>query len=107
MADPDILLATDPSWPDGGEFRGIEEYERFMGQFLEAFEGIQFKEESAPEAIGGVALFHGRWVGLGAASGIETASAPFWVLVKARAGKIAEARFYFDEEAARGAATAS
>lgn len=103
LTHPDIVLATDPRWPGGGEFHGADEYRRFMAQFLEAFEGIRFQEERPPEVVGDWALFHGRWVGLGAASGIATASAAFWAACRARDGLIAEARFFFDETDAREA----
>ncbi len=72
-----------------------------MARFLEAFEGIRFQSESEPAVVGELALFHGRWVGLGAASGIETESMPFWVVTLAREGQIFEAHFYFDESRAR------
>jgi hypothetical protein len=101
----DYLLVTDPSWPGGGEYRGIDAYRRFMAQFLEAFGGIRFQSESEPEAIGDFGLFQGRWLGLGAASGIETVSEPFWVLVLARDGKVSESRFFFGEAKAREHAT--
>ena len=103
LVDPDVVLVTDPSWPGGGEFRGSEQYQWFMTQFLEAFEGIRFQPESEPEAIGEAALFHGRWVGLGAASGAETTSMPFWVAVRSSQGRVTEAGFFFDEEKAREA----
>jgi len=99
------VLATDPRWPGGGEFRGKAEFRRFMGQFLEAFAGIRFKEEREPEVLGDAALFRGRWVGEGASSGIETASVPFWVIYRSRNGLITESRFYFSESAAREAAS--
>jgi hypothetical protein len=74
-----------------------------MDQFLEAFEGIRFQQEGEAEVIGDAALLHGRWVGLGAASHIETTSVRFWVVYRSRAGRVTEARFFFSEDRAREA----
>ena len=94
-------MVTDPRWPGGGEFSGKAAFRRFMGQFLEAFDRIRFKEERDPEVIGDAVLFQGRWVGLGVSSRIETASVPFWVVHRSRSGLITESRFFFNEAEAR------
>ena len=101
------MIATDPRWPGGGEFHGTESYRRFMDQFLEAFAGVRFKPESEPEVQSDAVIYHGRWHGLGAASGIETSSVPFWVVFRARDGLIGEARFFFEEERAREEASST
>lgn len=97
----DLVVATDPSWPGGGEFHGIDEFRRFIGQFLEAFDEIRFEEDAEPEIVGDAAIFHGRWIGLGATSGIETASPAFFVVFRAVAGRTTEVLFFFSGEAAR------
>lgn len=95
-------MVTDPAWPGGGEYRGVEAFRRFMSQFLEPFESIRFAPERAPEPVGATtALFHGAWVGRGAASGIEAATPGFWVVFEVAGERVREMRFFFRERAAR------
>lgn len=71
---PDCVLRTDPTWPGGGEFRGTEAIAGFVEEFLSAFGDIHFEEDAEPvETDRGIAM-RGRWIGSGAASGIETQS---------------------------------
>jgi hypothetical protein len=100
-AHPAIVMTTDPIWPGGGRYVGVDAFERFLSQFLEAFSSVRWQDERKPEAIGEFALFRGRWVGAGASTGIETESPPFSVVFGARAGKTVEARFFFDDREAR------
>jgi len=92
--DPDCVLRTDPTWPGGGEFRGTEAVAGFLEEFLSAFADIHFEEDAEPvETAGGVVL-RGRWVGSGAASGIETES--LHVTVEISAGdRLTELNFRF------------
>jgi SnoaL-like domain len=103
LAAPDIVMATDRRWPGGGEFHGREEFERFLGQFTEAFSDVHYENTQAPAAHGAdVALFTGKWVGQGAASGIETISFEFSMVMRLNHdGLMAESRFFFDAEAAK------
>ncbi len=94
-------MSTDPSWPDGGEFHTRADYVRFIGQFVEAFEWIRFEETQAPQVVGQYAIFRGAWVGEGNASGLETRSPEFSVVLSSDGELITEARFFFDPEAAR------
>ena len=101
LVHPDIVMATDPRWPGGGEYRGLEAYKRFMAQFTEAFASVRFEEEREPETVGEWALFRGRWIGPGATSGIETPSPWFTVAVRVHDARIGEMRFFFLDEEAR------
>jgi hypothetical protein len=71
LARPDFAIKTDPLWPDGGEFTGREQIERFLGQFLEPWESLRFERTGEPEVIGGKLLQPGAWVGRGRATGID------------------------------------
>jgi ketosteroid isomerase-like protein len=101
LVHPECLLVTDPAWPGGGRFEGREAYRRFMGQFLEAFEGIQLETTGEPQEVGDAALLRARWVGSGLASGIETASDEFSIAMVARDGMIGELHFSFSDSYAR------
>jgi hypothetical protein len=94
-------MASDPRWPDGGVHHGIEEFQAFMARFLEAFDGIRFEEVRDAELSGDWGIFHGKWVGHGAASGLEAMSFEFTVLFREREGLITEARFFFNPEEGR------
>jgi ketosteroid isomerase-like protein len=100
LTHPEVVVATDPRWPDGGVHRGIEEFQAFMGRFLEAFEDVRFEELEDPERIGNWGLLRGKWVVHGAASGIESDSLHFSVLFRVRDGLIIESRFFFDDDEA-------
>jgi hypothetical protein len=64
---------------------------------------VRFENTKPAVAFGeDVALFTGKWVGLGAASGIETASFEFSVVNRVEGGVMAESRFFFDLDEARG-----
>lgn len=106
LVHPDVVMATDRSWPGGGEYRGAAAFRRFMQQFLEAFQDVRFEQEEPPRDFGRRALLRGRWVGSGAASHIEAASPSFSVVLEARDGLVSGAWFFFDaaraEERARG-----
>jgi len=95
------VVATDARWPGGGEFRGAGEFRRFMSQFFEAFDWVRFEQTREPEMIGDWLHYRGRWVGVGHASQIETASPEFSQISVWEDGLITESRFFFSEREAR------
>ena len=96
LIDDEIFCATDPAWPDGGEFAGKEAFCRFFDQFIEAFESVEFEPLSAPESVGDMVMIDARWVGSGRASGIAEPGARFTVFSATRGGRIVELRYFFD-----------
>jgi hypothetical protein len=98
---PDFVMATDPGWPDGGEFRGREEALGFVRKFVEAWSEVVLKLESFEElGVDGV-LTRARWITQGSASGIasEIAFSIAW-RVDAHC-KVTECRFFFGYGKAR------
>lgn len=92
--EPDCVLITDRRWPGGGEFRGTEAIAGFVDEFRSAFSEIHFEESAEPlETERGVRM-SGRWVGSGAASGIETHSFDITVDVQA-SSRLSELGFLF------------
>jgi ketosteroid isomerase-like protein len=101
MAD-DVVMATDPRWPGGGTYRGVEPFRQFMEQFMEAFGAVAFEETREPEGVDdATALFRGHWVGAGRASGIEAATQDFSVVVRVQDDLVAELRFFMSDRKAR------
>ncbi len=97
---PDVVMVTDPTWPGGGEYGSREGFKHFLGQFTEPFEWIKFEMVDEPRVAGRFGIFRGVWVGAGLASGIETRSAEFSVLLTSDGERATEVRFFFrDEEA--------
>ena len=101
LFDDDAAVTTETTWPGGGRFEGRDDVRRFLAQFLEGFGRVAFEESAEPEDLGEWALFHGRWIGSGRASGIETTTREFHVAVLARESLIKEIRFFWDERGAR------
>lgn len=94
-------MVTDRDWPGGGEYRGREEFKRFMQQFMEAFATIRFEQVTEPEIVGSTPVFRGHWTGAGMTSGIEASSVDFSVVFWSRDGLITEIRFFFHDAEAR------
>ncbi len=99
---PEVVMVTDPLWPGGGTYEGIDGFKRFLEQFVEAFSEVHWEQVREPEVIRDLALFRGRWVGSGASTGIEAASVEFSVVFAARDGRVDLVRFSFDDDEARG-----
>lgn len=101
LTDPDIVLATDPSWPGGGEYRGMAAYRRFMDDFFDTFDEVRFVAVAEPEVVEDWLLLRGHWTGTGVSSGIETSSEDFTMLNRAANGLMTDVRAYFDDAKAR------
>jgi ketosteroid isomerase-like protein len=99
---PDAVLETDPRFPEGGTFKGVDEVERF---FLGLHDGWRDSRAFARDfqATGDRVLVTGVWQATGEASGIEVTS-DWSVLWSFREGKIIGIRFFFDRAEALEAA---
>jgi hypothetical protein len=95
---PDIVMATDPTWPGGGEYGSREGFKHFLAQFTESFAWIKFEQVDDPRVAGRYGIFRGTWVGAGLASGAETRSAEFSVVLTSDGELVTEVRFYFHDE---------
>ena len=92
-----------PGFPEGGPYRGVEEGRRFVEGLREGWSpGMQVTLRQVDE-VGDAVLSEFEWRGVGAASGIETASS-WWVVHVFRGGKITRIRYFNDRDEARAAA---
>ena len=94
----DVVIATDPAWPDGGTFRGRDAALEFVGKFEEAWSSLRFDLESFEEAHGRV-LTQSRWTVRGTTSGVETELC-FSVVWFVRGSQVAGAHFFLDRDEA-------
>jgi hypothetical protein len=96
----DIVLETDPAWPDGGRFEGKEAVLAFLQRFEEAWSEIRFDVIHA-ELIGDSAvLAQSRWVVRGTSSDVDT-GVDFWaVAVIDPDGNWTQSNFFFERERA-------
>lgn len=92
----DFVVATDPAWPGGGEYRGREEFERFISQFLEPWEELRYEPAGEPFAVNGRLIQRGTWVARGRTTGIP-GTLEFSVVTTVRDGLIARGDFFLSE----------
>lgn len=93
---PDFVVATDPAWPGGGEYRGREQFERFVEQFLEPWEELRYEPAGEPFEVNGRLIQRGSWVGRGRTTGIP-GRVEFSVVTTARGERIARGDFFLSE----------
>ena len=101
---PEVVIATAPEWPDGGEFRGSEEIVAFLHRFTEAWEEIRL-EHGEPEHFGDRIVFAARWVATGRTSRIPT-TISFHMVATYREAEVSRIDFFFRERDARAFAQA-
>lgn len=90
----DLVIATDPAWPDGGTFRGRDAAVDFVGKFEEAWSSILFEVDEFEETHGRV-LTQSHWTVRGTTSGMET-ELDFSVVWVLRDTEVAGAHFFLD-----------
>lgn len=96
MAD-DYVMATDPSWPGGGEYRGPGDQRRFLEQFLEPWEELRYERTQEPVTRGSCVVERGRWAGRGRVSGLA-GQLDFTVVISIRDRLVTRSDFFIRHE---------
>ena len=97
--DPEIEWQTSREDPDAATHRGREGVRRYIGQWLDSFDGLHADVEEYIEAAGGRVFTWTRWTGRGRGSGID---AEWWLatVFTLRDGRVTRAEEFFDRQEA-------
>jgi ketosteroid isomerase-like protein len=101
--DPEIELHEDPSFPEGGVYRGFEATRRYFSQFTESFDEFSFEIEDLIDLGGDRVLVLFRLRTRGKGSGATAEASPGWIYTF-RAGKVVHLEAYLDRSEAFKAA---
>jgi ketosteroid isomerase-like protein len=97
--DPQIEWQTSREDPDAAAHRGREDVRRYIGQWLDSFEGLRADVEEYIDAADDRVFTWARWTGRGRGSGID---AEWWLatVFTLRDGRVIRAEEYFNRSEA-------
>ena len=98
---PQIEWHEDPSFPESGVYRGIDEVIAYNRQFVSEFEALRYEGEELA-AAGEHVVANMRITGTGKSSGAEFELSAWWAFT-IRDGQVVQVYAYLDKDAALAA----
>lgn len=96
--DPEIEWHEEPSFPEAGVYRGIDEVLAYTGQFIAEFEDLRYETEELT-AAGDHVVANLRITGTGKTSGAGFEQSAWWAFTF-RDGRVVQVFAYLDKDAA-------